>query len=250
MISAVYMIWGEKRGHTIIMINPYMQHSFFYAFNIPSLLIINSSKVHSHLNIFCFFSGFQIKESFIYIGSSGIRTIFVFLLITYICYIKKRQKPSFDNAKSKDPSEGGVQERNHMIRYDKSVGEDIYYEIDDSLLCSIHIPTNDENDLDSFEDDENSNSIPESVNEGYLNPYQLIIAAEVDVHQYSTTKNKEDNSSTSDENSRDSGYFHTYQTLIASSTNTKHEYIGIEHLDIDIQKKEDMKTENDRHMCS
>lgn len=145
-----------------------------------------------------------------------------------------------DNAKSKDPNEGGVQERNQWIRYDKSVEEDIYYEIDDSLLCSIHIPANDENDLDSFEDDKNSNSIPESVNEGYLNPYQPIIATEVDVHKYSTTKTKEDNSRTSDENPRDSGYLHPYQPLVASSANTKHEYIGIENLDIDmkgIQKK-------------
>lgn len=224
-----------------------MQHSLLCLR--PPILIINSPYVHSYLNIHFFLSEFQIKESVIYIGSSGILAIVVFLLITYICYIKKRQKTSLDNAKSKNPNEVGVQERNPWIRYDRSTGEDIYYEIDDSLLCSIHIPTNDENDLDSFKDDENSNSIPESVNESYLNPYQPIIATEVDVHQYSTTKNKEDNSSTSDENPRDSGYLHSYQPLVASSVNTNHEYTGIKELDIDmkgIQKKENTKTVNDR----
>lgn len=169
------------------------------------------------------------NESSIYIGSSGILAIIVFILITYICYKKKRQTAL---EKVKSNSQVCSKETNpvHWKKDKKNNSENIYDEIDESLLCDIPMPTNEGNNLDINEDEENSNTIEEEVNEGYLNPYQPIISTEVDVHQYNTTKFEEDSQSTSDENPRGSGYLNPYQPLVASSANTKHEYTGIEPL--------------------
>ncbi|CAC5391651.1 unnamed protein product [Mytilus coruscus] len=88
----------------------------------------------------------------------------------------------------------------------------------------------------SMEVDVHQYSSTKNDNEDYLNPYQPIVSMEVDVHQYSSTKNQVDLSTIVDENQRDSGYLHPYHSLPKNYSHTKHEYTGLEKLDIEIQE--------------
>ncbi|CAC5377364.1 unnamed protein product [Mytilus coruscus] len=183
-------------------------------------------------------SKFQKSESYIYIGCSGLLAIVVFILIAYICYTKTRKEKAWDNVESKDNNESGHKEKS-VVQWmsDKNhIDENEYYEIDDSFLCDIRTKTHEENKMDTDKDDDNNQSIKTDVNEDYLNLYQPIISMEVDVHQYSSIKNQEEHSTTSIEDQRDSGYLNPYHSLVRNMSEPKHEYTGLEKLEIGISE--------------
>ncbi|VDI72823.1 Hypothetical predicted protein [Mytilus galloprovincialis] len=191
-------------------------------------------------------TGFQNKERFIHIGSSCLLAIFVFILITYICYKRTRKKPALDNEKSQDGDQDSRLEK-HLVQWikdQKNTDENNYEDIDDSLLCDIQFSTNEEKNFDSVEDEDNSTSVKDDGNDGYLNPYQPIISTEVDVHHYDSTK---DSVTSSDENQRFSGYFHPYQAPVMNSNEAKYDYTEIEHSDTAITgiQKERVQEDHD-----
>ncbi|CAC5386302.1 unnamed protein product [Mytilus coruscus] len=166
-------------------------------------------------------TGFQHEERFIYVGSSGLLVIVVFILITYICFKKKRRKIELDTANPKERDQCSNLDKHlvHGMKDETNTDENDYDEIDDSFLSDIKMSRDDKYDLDSVEDGERSQSIEENIN-----------GVEIDVHQYKSMKNEEEISTTSDENLRDSGYLHPYQPFVTNLTEVKHEYIGIKHL--------------------
>ncbi|CAG2226046.1 unnamed protein product [Mytilus edulis] len=170
---------------------------------------------------------FENKDSIIYIGCVGLLTIVVIILLTYICCIKTKKGTALEKANPKHGN-GITSAEKHVLHWtsDKNmIDETLYDKIDDNFLGDIK--ANEENKNIADEEDD-SNQSTTDVNDGYLNPYQPIISIEVDVHEYSSTKNEDDNSTTSDENQRDSGYLHPYQSLKTDISETKHEYTGLE----------------------
>ncbi|CAC5408528.1 unnamed protein product [Mytilus coruscus] len=164
--------------------------------------------------------------------------LLIFFLIAYICYTKTRKKKVLENVESKKTNNGGSEKKN-VVQWisDKSyISEKENDEIDDSSLRDIKTATHEENRMDTEEDECKNQSIKTDDNEDYLNPYQPIVSMEVDVHQYSSTKNQVDLSTTVDENQRDSGYLHPYHSLPKNYSHIKHEYTGLEKLDIEIQE--------------
>ncbi|CAG2214539.1 unnamed protein product [Mytilus edulis] len=186
------------------------------------------------------------KETNSETGSSGLLAMFVFILITYICYKRTRKKPALDNEKSQDGDQDSRLEK-HLVQWikdQKNTDENNYEDIDDSLLCDIQFSTNEEKNFDSVEDEDNSTSVKDDGNDGYLNPYQPIISTEVDVHHYDSTK---DSVTSSDENQRFSGYLHPYQAPVMNSNEAKYDYTEIEHSDTAITgiQKERVQEDHD-----
>lgn len=146
------------------------------------------------------------KYTLLIIGLGGLPIFVVCLVFGLYSYRKKIRKTNIRTVNAGE-NEGG----NELVRHNS------YDTIDESTMCEENVIFIRRQRIEIASDQENTSSdsdnsqLESPVNEGYLNPYQIIVA---DHHPHEYDKaNHDSDSSGSVGICRNSGYIHPYQRL-------------------------------------